>query len=249
MSPRADLLGPGQVHWLASIVEDGTATPEEARELLAEFVRQVDSGALSQRMLQHMRDCVAAFLVGKKVLMPAASENRHTPIGIPISDLSKAFGVTRIAPGKPRIDRETLVDVARDVLVRRLAGDSLEDAAGTVAEDRKARRLPVSSETQVRAAWTGHASDALALLRVARLPDVDPSAPPWSPTELDRLNEIFWGQPWFCPPGADARARQAAILAEVDRPGDGADVAIRVAKVIRRFDEPFKPRYSKNKKA
>jgi hypothetical protein len=202
MEDVSESIGPGQIHWLASIVEDGTATPDDARGLLTEFVRQVDAGKVCTRMLQHMRDCTAAFLAGKKTLMPAPRAGRQKPVGVPIPSMEKAFGLKRVTAGAPPIDGDTLAQVAMQVLERRLAGESLEEATGAVAEDRKSKGARVSSESQVRDAWASHQSEGLLMLRMCKA--VEPDSPAWSEQELRRLNELFWGKVWFCPPGADA---------------------------------------------
>ena len=88
MQGESEPIGPGQLNWLVSVVEDGTATRDEARELLEEFVRQADTRKLSPRIIQHMRDCVAAYLAGRKILLPAASEGRDTPLTIPVDAIS-----------------------------------------------------------------------------------------------------------------------------------------------------------------
>ncbi|MEP6609715.1 MAG: hypothetical protein ABJA83_13700, partial [Burkholderiaceae bacterium] len=69
----------------------------EARWLLVEFVRQAKAGGLSERLLEHMRDGIAAYLAGKKTLMPA--EARDRPVSVPATTLEKALGLKRIAPG------------------------------------------------------------------------------------------------------------------------------------------------------
>jgi hypothetical protein len=210
---------PGQLNWLASIVEDGTATPDEARELLHEFVRQVDAGNLAPRMAQHMRDCVAAYLTGRKTLQPAPRVGRERPIGVPVPSMEKAFGIGRVGPGNPKTDPDTLVEVAAQVLARRLDGESSEDAVAAVAEERKGADLAVSSESQVKAAWGAHQQDALMFVRIHRL------RRPFSVQEQERLNKLFWGKLWFTPPGVDARARMRAIRAEIDRPRTARELA------------------------
>jgi hypothetical protein len=190
-------LGPGKEHHIAQCVADGTASREEARRLLEEFVRQVSTGAVSPRMLEHFGECIRAYLVGKKVLEAAPAAGRNRRVGVPVQTLEKAFGLTRIAPGKPRIDDDTLSIVAAAVLDLLLSGSSLEDAAMSVAEDRKARGETVSSETQVRGAWASHKLGGACFLRLGR--SLDGEA--WTPAELARLNEIFYGVQGFVPPG------------------------------------------------
>jgi hypothetical protein len=238
-----DGLGPGTVSYLASCVEDGTATPEEARQLLEEFVRQADKGEVLPRLLGHMRDCVSAYLAKKRVLLPAPSEGRDDPIGVPIPNMEKAFGLKRVAPGQPRTDRDTLTAVAMEVLERRMQGETLEVAAEHVANDRKMRKVPVTSESRIRDAWKRHAADAITWLRIAQ-------ERPWTIEEQARLNELFYGNLWFCPPGADARSRQRAIIAEMDRrDADPSTATVRMRAVAARFDEPFAPKNRRNKKA
>jgi hypothetical protein len=247
MNDQPEPLGPGQLHWLASTVEDGTAAPDEARALLEEFVRQVDAGQLTPRMVQHMRDCTAAFLAKKKVLAPAPRAGRQTPVGVPVPSMEKAFGLRRVTSGAPPIDADSLAEVAMEILERRLAGKSFEEATAAVADDRRLRGARVCSDSQVRGAWASHQYDGLLMLRIARAFE---SSHRWSEQEVERLNELFWGKPWFCPPGADAKARQTAILAEVDRAdADPGTVNERVAAVIARIDGPFRPKNSKNRSA
>src|SRR5689334_3867311 len=112
----AEALGPGQTNWLASIVADGTAQPEEARQLIAEFVRQVDAGKVDPKLIAHVRDCFAAFLAGKKTIQPSRDAGRLKAIGVPITSLDKAFGLTRVAPGRVPTGGEELVDAAMEVL-------------------------------------------------------------------------------------------------------------------------------------
>lgn len=190
-------LGPGNEHYIAQCVADGTAPPEEARRLLEEFVRQVGTGAVSPRMLEHFAECIRAYLVGKKVLQSAPEVGRHARVGVPVQTLEKAFGLRRIAPGKPRVDDDTLSVVAAAVLELLLNGSSLEDAAMSVAEDRKGRGESISSDSQVRGAWASHKLGGALFLRLGRSLDGEP----WTPTELDRLNEIFRGVQGFVPPG------------------------------------------------
>lgn len=242
-----DKLGPGGINWLASIVADGTATPEDARRLLMEFVRQADIGDIHPLLIAHLRTCIGAYLNGRKVLDPAPEHGRDKPVGVPIPSMEKAFGLTRVTPGGPRTDADTFAEAAMEVLERRLAGESFQEAAANVAEDRKARQLPVSSDSQVRSAWSRHQADGYLMLRLAKANGVEAS-PPWTAAEIDRLTDIFKGKTWFSPPHVDAKARLDAILAEVDRPGtDNSDVKERVAAVLANFDGRPVPKNSRNK--
>lgn len=62
-----DALGPGNVVFTALGVAEGTATPEEARRLIAEFVRQASVGNVEPRLIEHVRDCFAGYLQGKRL--------------------------------------------------------------------------------------------------------------------------------------------------------------------------------------
>lgn len=201
-------LGPGTEHYIASCVADGTAPPEEARRLLVEFVRQANAGGLSPRLVEHFAACITAYLEGKKILLPATQEGRDKPVGVPVKTLEKAFGLTRVAPGKPRVDDDTLSVVAMEVLELRLAGESLESAAWTVAEDRKSRGQQVSSESQVREAWASHRVEGLLFMRVGRVVD----GPAWTREELERLNEIYSGVPGIVPVGMSVAEYWQTIL-------------------------------------
>ena len=241
-------LSPASINYLVSIVADGTATPEEARELLVEFVRRSSTNQqIDRRLIEHLSICISAFLDGRKLLDPAPRVGRDRPFGVPITSMEKAFGLRRVGPGGPRTDPDTLAEVAMEVLDRRLRGESFQDAAVAVADDRKARGAPVSTESQVRAAWTRHQADGFWMLRLSKAKGVETS-PTWTPLEIKRLTQIFRGEPWFTPPGVDAKARMDAILAEADRPGtDNSDMAERVAAVIKKFDDAGTPENSRNK--
>ena len=126
---KEEPLGEGTERYIASCVADGTAPPEEARRLIVEFVRQADSGKVSATLIGHLADCFRAFLDRKKLLFPALEDGRDKCVGVPIQTLEKAFGLKRVAPGRPRVDDDTLSLVAMEVLERLLRGESLEDAS------------------------------------------------------------------------------------------------------------------------
>jgi hypothetical protein len=199
-------LAPGDIHWRASCVADGTATPDDARELISEFVRQARTGSLEPRLIEHVSDCFAAFLAEEKRLLPAPEAARSGVTPVRVATLEEAFGMIRAMRGRPDPDRDTSCIVAMEVLERMLSGETLEVALEFVAADRRAAALPISSETEVRETWAKYKSDGLLWLRISRLCDIDPSAPRWTPTEMERLTELFGGEPWFVPPGVDPKA-------------------------------------------
>ena len=191
MPDESERLGPGQIHFLAWSVADGTATPAEARQLLEEFVHQAGAGPVSPRMLEHFRECVSAFLAGRKTLLPNRETGRDEPSETAISSLDKAFGLIRSQRGQPRADPDTHCEVAMQVLRELLANRTAEQAVGAVADKRKEKELPLASETQVRDAWAECKRDALIWLRASRTLDPDKQAQVWTEPEIARLRQIY----------------------------------------------------------
>src|SRR3569832_930481 len=103
-----------------------------------------------------MRDSIAAFLAGKKRISPARQIGRTEPVSVPVKNLDKAFGLIRISTGQPRIDSDTLAEVAAAVLELRLAGEPHLEAVAAVGSERRDDDLPVASETEVGKAWSSH---------------------------------------------------------------------------------------------
>lgn len=235
MQDETSGLGRGQIYWLASIVQDGTATPEEARALLDEFVRQADSGQIEPRLIQHLRDCIAAYLTGTKALLPTADGGRSEVAKVKVPTLDKALGIVRPIIGQPRTDGDTLAEVAMEVLRWRLERESFHSACVRVAAKRKRRGVAVTSVSHIKEVAKSHAKEGVVWLSVANDRD-------FTQAEQARLNELYWGELWFCPPGCDARARRAAIQAEMSRgDADPATIGERAANAAARFDAPFKP--------
>ncbi len=195
----SERLDPGLEHHIAQSVADGTATPEEARRLLVEFVRQVEAYDVSRRMLEHFAECVRAYLDGKKRLLPAPEVDRYDEkdLEVPVPTLEKAFGLKRVTSGKPRVADDMLSIVAREVLERLLRGETLDTASEAVAHDRWVRSEQVSSGSQVREAWASHRVQGLVFMRAARALE----SQGLSRAELERLDEIFDGVPDIVPPG------------------------------------------------
>lgn len=190
-------LSAGEVHWLSSTVADGTASPDEARSLLVEFVRQAHAGSVSPRMIEHVRDCLDAYLSGRRQLLSNAERGEPKARAVTINDLDKAFGLKRATRGQPAARPEVAQAVAAQVLARLLAGESLESASAAIAEDRKDAKLPISSETQVKDAWAAQKRDALVLLRLSRTTEESV----WSRSELAQLKEIYSDVPGVVLPG------------------------------------------------
>jgi hypothetical protein len=162
-------------------------------------------------MIEHLRDCFAAYLEAKKQLLPSREAGRDTAVSVPIKTLDKAFGLTRIASGQPKVDSETHGTVAAQVLAEMLAGESETAAICTVAVDRKERGEQVSSESQVRDSWTHFKHDGLLALRIARIEDGWPNEGYWTNSEIVRLCEIYADVPGVVLPGEKAWHGRHAI--------------------------------------
>lgn len=182
-----DAASPSGVNLLACSVADGTASPEDAKQLLSVFVEQMQKRNVSERMLEHMRDCITAYLDGVKAVLPDPESGRRTVQKFQTPTLDKAFGVKRLTSGQPRIDRDTHCAVAMEVLQAMLDGESSDQAARTVATYRKEAGLPVSSDSQVHESWRNHKQDGLLWLKVSRAGDGETL----STKEIARLTIIY----------------------------------------------------------
>jgi len=154
-----EALGPGTIMFTASGVADGTATPDEAQRLLEGFVRQASADNVAPRLIDHVHDCLVAYVQGKRLAFPpvpvGAPEISGPPLPQIVKSMDEAFGLAR-GRGQPAIGHDVRAEVAMQVLAARLAGKSQEDALGKVADARKAAKLPIHGDTQVRDAWKTH---------------------------------------------------------------------------------------------
>lgn len=212
MSDKHEPVSPANINYIAWTVADGTATPLDARRLLVEFVRQAreSSERIDHRLIEHLADCIGAFLDGRKVLEPAPIVGRNDRRAIRVTSLDKAFGLVRATVGPQPVDGDTLGEVAAQVLRDMLRGKSLERAAQNVARERKAAGLKVTSESQIRDTWAQHKLDGWLMLRLMRIASVEPGGW-WTDDELRRLEEIFWDVPGYVRPGEKAFEGRNAI--------------------------------------
>lgn len=199
-------LGDGTLSFLASAVADGTATPEGARRLLVHFVREADQGIIRPRMIEHMRDCVRAFLDGRKRLQPSPS----TPAGgaavtIQTRTMEKAFGLTRLGAGQPPTDDDTSLEVAVQVLDMLVTGALLEVASPRLANERQKAGLRISSNSQIRKAWGENKRRAWPWLNFFR----SINKAPWTDAEMARLKEIYADWPARESPTKSGRIQRA----------------------------------------
>jgi len=110
---------------------------------------------------------------------------------------------------------ETNVMAAMAVLQHRLAGHAHESAVARVAASHGL------SAHDADLAWTTHKRDALTELTVGRVID----ACPWTEAEIERLMEIYAGEPWWATPagGAPMSAARPPEGARPLRHGGGGD--------------------------
>ncbi len=97
------------------------------------------------------------------------------------------------------IDDECMTVAAMAVLQHRIEGETHVDAITRVAASHDL------SKSDVDRSWAGKKHDALTELTIGRVVD----ACPWTEAEIERLFEIFSGEPWFA----------AAVTADGNRAG------------------------------
>ena len=220
MDDEADHLSPANINCQRLRVAEGGATPDDAKRLLREFVRQAlammkylgraDCGDQRgwQYLVEHLGACISAYLAGRKVL--EKRDPADDTITIQTKTLDKAFGVVAARAGRPDVDPDVLGEVAAQVLRELLRGQSVTDAAIAVSVERKHASLQVTSESQIRNTWIKHKGDGWASLRLMRIMGLEPGGW-WTDDELARLTEIYWDVPGFVRPGERAFEGRNAI--------------------------------------
>jgi hypothetical protein len=186
-----EVLSDGTIHWIASTVADGTATPEDARRLLVDFVEQVNRGRVTERTLEHLRDCIAAYLGGEKKILPDTNSGRPLVKVVPVPTLEKAFGLDRPFRGPARLTEDVVDIVAHTVLRYRLGGDTFEQARDRAAADHH------KSPSRVGECWARGKQAAYETERVSRSMDGES----WTEDDVRRLQKIYAEDSWFSPPG------------------------------------------------
>lgn len=172
MSDDEERLSPGTLAYLVSKVEDRTIDPDEARQLLAEFVACARTHeAIPERLVEYLRDAFSAYLT--------ECRNRHDIA--PPEHLGRALGLVRATAGNPGTDERKSLRIAVSIMRVRLAGDTAESAIAYAMDRWQCGRTTATD------AWRERKRDALTEIRVERAG----ARQEWTRNELQRLHHIF----------------------------------------------------------
>jgi hypothetical protein len=172
-SPDAEELTHAAIWHIAWDVREGKANPVEANLLLEKFCNEFDSGMFNSGnltqdyLLRHLRDAFRAYLNKGKTI-------------------ESALGLVK-KKGRPKADEQVRMQMAAEVLRHRMAGVSHQEALSNVSA-----RFGWG-ETIIAEAWVAWQFEAIILLRIERTGDDFP----WTSTEIQKLDEIFGGKPWY----------------------------------------------------
>lgn len=171
-SEKPEKLTRAFINFIAWDIREGVASPEDARRLLECFCNAFDDReSFPPELLHHLRDAFRAFLDGEKTIEAALGIARKT--------------------GRPKADPEMRGQMATEILRLRLFdGVSHQDALAIVSE-----RFGWG-ETIVAEAWREHQQDAIVMIRLERALE----SYPWTPEEVQRLDEIFADKSWYLTP-------------------------------------------------
>ncbi len=170
-SEKPEKLTRAFINFIAWDIREGVASPEDARRLLECFCNVFDGKeSFPPELLHHLRDAFRAFLDGEKTI-------------------EAALGIAR-KKGRPKADPEMRGQMATEILRLRLDGTSHQEALATVSEQFG------WGETIVADAWREHQLDAIVMIRLERHLETSP----WTPEEVQRLDEIFAGKSWYLTP-------------------------------------------------
>jgi hypothetical protein len=145
-------------------VRDGVAHPDDARAVLAEFVRQdsQDRG-ISRPLLNYLGTAFESYLSGRR-------------------SIDQALGLARSKPGKPSaVTEDRAISIAAEVLRELIKGRNLETAAINAG-----KRMAIGS-SQARAYWAAHKQMAVLKLRRER----SSTRKPWTTVEAARLERLL----------------------------------------------------------
>ncbi len=176
-SPDAEELTHADIWHVAWDVREGKADPVKASLLLEKFCNEFDSGMFNSGnltqdyLLRHLRDAFRAYLNKEKTI-------------------ASALGLVKKA-GRPKADEQDRMQMAAEVLRKRMAGKSHQVALFEVSA------ILSCGETIIAEAWAAWQLEAIDLLRLERTGNDFP----WTPTEIQKLDEIFGGKPWYWMPG------------------------------------------------
>ena len=153
---------------LAADVREGRADPDEVRDLLAYFCVTVNRREkVPSELLEYLAEAFQRFINGDRTLNAALG-------------LTGKLG--RVARNAPKD-----IDTAFAVLMRRMAGETTENATSHVAAELH------RGATQVRGAWAKYKSSAFIRLRLERV-----GTPyPWTQNEVETLDRIYRKEWWW----------------------------------------------------
>jgi hypothetical protein len=145
LPPVERVLSDLEIFRIAGELRSGCGTPEQARELMAQFVvGAYTNDGPSRELIAFVRDSIAEHLGGKS--------------------LAAAFRVKQGRRGRPKVDDAVYIELATELLRYRLESGSLhEDAVAHVREKKHKGRTVVTD------AWTNYRENALVRLRDERL--------------------------------------------------------------------------------
>jgi hypothetical protein len=113
---KGPLPTPFEIHMISSEVREGRANPSDARRLLEMFCLLVDDGIQHPRwLLLHLRDSFRSYFDKESLSMESA------------------FGLKR-RKGRPKKSEQMQIEIAAEVVRRRLAGKPHQEALGLAAE-------------------------------------------------------------------------------------------------------------------
>lgn len=158
---------PATIFQIAWEIRDGEADPDDARRLLEHFC-ECPQHLLPNSLHEHLRLAFGAYLRGEKTI-------------------DAALGLTK-RKGRPRADQDMRTRMAVEVLRRRMDGVAHQECLELVSEEYG------FGTTIVGESWRQFKQTALIVL------DLECSrreSGNWSPSEKNRLIEIFGSEPWF----------------------------------------------------
>jgi hypothetical protein len=187
-----------EINQMAFAAQEGEASKDDARTLLALFCECVEHGLISarnpvaDRLLEHVREAFRAYLNGERVGKRDGKRKRDGKPGIveiDISSIESALGLVR-KRGRPKADEQMRMQMAAEVLRYRLDGEMPHQEALAAVE-----RKFGWGQTIIGEAWRDYKQSALLLVRLDRDPDG------FTMQEKEKVCKIFEDEEWLITPG------------------------------------------------